>query len=242
MKRTDVAVACAFVPCRSSLLTSTAGEVLHQIVHSSFKNPVAIKACHRPRNRPVEYTLTTPTITTTNMSTAGGIKGFLQKTGKAGIWAMETGTSLFKWTYKFGGQAAFVLATTSMVVLMPLLFEITREGQVCNDYSLKIYVCACSSILILTYCRGLLGCNSFWKRNVWRPTIFGKRVMPTVNWRNWDLVTWFCIHHQFPPWQLQSNILICWYFVTSVQLFVVASGREKHYSPHPPRTLPIISG
>lgn len=54
---------------------------------------------------------------------AGGIKGFLQKTGKMG-------SAVFKWTYLVGGKLAFVLATTSMVVLMPLLFEITREGQV----------------------------------------------------------------------------------------------------------------
>ena len=63
---------------------------------------------------------------------AGGIKGLLQKTGKAGMWAVETGQAVFHWTYRWGGQAAFVLATTSMVVLMPLLFEITREGQVCT--------------------------------------------------------------------------------------------------------------
>lgn len=60
---------------------------------------------------------------------AGGIKGFLQKTG---IWARETVPSLVKWTYRVGGKAAFFLATTSMVVLMPLLFEITREAQVCG--------------------------------------------------------------------------------------------------------------
>lgn len=47
-----------------------------------------------------------------------------------GLWVRDTGSSLFKWTYRVGGKAAFVLATTSMVVLMPLLFEITREAQV----------------------------------------------------------------------------------------------------------------
>lgn len=61
---------------------------------------------------------------------AGGIKGFLQKTGQVGIWAFEQGSSAAQWTYRYGGQAAFILATTSMVVLMPLLFEITREAQV----------------------------------------------------------------------------------------------------------------
>jgi hypothetical protein len=61
---------------------------------------------------------------------AGGIKGFLQRTGKLGLWVRDTGSSAVKWTYRVGGKTAFMLATTSMVVLMPLLFEITREAQV----------------------------------------------------------------------------------------------------------------
>jgi hypothetical protein len=61
---------------------------------------------------------------------AGGIKGFLQKLGKAGKWSFDTGASISQWAYQYGGKAAFILATTSMVVLMPLLFEITREAQV----------------------------------------------------------------------------------------------------------------
>jgi hypothetical protein len=35
-----------------------------------------------------------------------------------------------KFGYKWGGKVAFVLATTSMVTFMPLLFEIAREQQV----------------------------------------------------------------------------------------------------------------
>ena len=63
---------------------------------------------------------------------AGGIKGFFQKTAQLGVWTYDKGTTVVSWTYRYGGQAAFILATTSMVVLMPLLFEITREAQVRN--------------------------------------------------------------------------------------------------------------
>jgi len=63
---------------------------------------------------------------------AGGIKGFLQQTAQFGMWTYEKSTTVAHWAYRYGGQAAFILATTSMVVLMPLLFEITREAQVRN--------------------------------------------------------------------------------------------------------------
>lgn len=45
-------------------------------------------------------------------------------------YAKEKGYALAKYGYTVGGGIAFALATTSMVVLMPLLFEIAREGQV----------------------------------------------------------------------------------------------------------------
>lgn len=59
-----------------------------------------------------------------------GIKGFVIKAGKSfkdgGLFATETCTWMAKWAGKIG----FILATTSMVVFMPLLFEIGRETQV----------------------------------------------------------------------------------------------------------------
>uniref|UniRef100_A0A7S3LEZ8 Mitochondrial import receptor subunit TOM22 homolog n=1 Tax=Amphora coffeiformis TaxID=265554 RepID=A0A7S3LEZ8_9STRA len=73
----------------------------------------------------------------TTSKPAGGIKGFLQKTGQLGIWTYEKGTTVVQWTYRYGGQAAFILATTSMVVLMPLLFEITREAQLIETERLE---------------------------------------------------------------------------------------------------------
>ena len=65
---------------------------------------------------------------------SGGLKGFLRETG-ALLYAgsklvRERGFDALKVGYAYGGQLAFSLATVSMVVLMPLLFEIAREGQV----------------------------------------------------------------------------------------------------------------
>lgn len=65
---------------------------------------------------------------------SGGLKGFFQKTGtflvEHAAVVRARGLVLLKWGYETGGSVAFALATTSMVVLMPLLFEIAREGQV----------------------------------------------------------------------------------------------------------------
>lgn len=67
---------------------------------------------------------------------AGGLKGLLQTTGKtifsAGVTIRDYGTIAARWGYKIGGNVAFVMATTSMIVLMPLIFESTREVQVCT--------------------------------------------------------------------------------------------------------------
>jgi hypothetical protein len=61
---------------------------------------------------------------------SGGLKGILQRTGKffysGGLYAYQ----FAKVGYVYGGKVAFSVATTSMIVLMPLLFEIAREGQV----------------------------------------------------------------------------------------------------------------
>ena len=60
----------------------------------------------------------------------GGIKGFLSRAGYSfyagGIYCKEK-----SWVAaRMAGNLAFIVATTSMVVLMPLIFEIMREGQV----------------------------------------------------------------------------------------------------------------
>jgi hypothetical protein len=60
----------------------------------------------------------------------GGIKGFLSRAGNSfyagGMYCKEK-----SWVAaRVAGNLAFIVATTSMVVLMPLIFEIMREGQV----------------------------------------------------------------------------------------------------------------
>lgn len=72
----------------------------------------------------------------------GGLKGFIQRTGKtvygASLIARDYGTTAARWGYQYGGFLAFTLATTSMIVLMPLLFESSREVQVCNYLCLRL--------------------------------------------------------------------------------------------------------
>jgi len=67
--------------------------------------------------------------------TAGGLKGLIQSTGTAvyaaGVLARDYGTVAARFSYQYGGSLAFAVATTSMIVLMPLMFESSREVQVC---------------------------------------------------------------------------------------------------------------
>lgn len=61
---------------------------------------------------------------------SGGIKGFFTNAYKS---FSEGGGVAKDWSLWAAGTAAkvgFIIATTSMVVFMPLLFEIGREGQV----------------------------------------------------------------------------------------------------------------
>lgn len=64
----------------------------------------------------------------------GGIKGFLLRAGKS---FSAAGTVAGNWTWwlaQRGGRLGLVLASTSMVVLMPLLFEINREvGMIASE-------------------------------------------------------------------------------------------------------------
>jgi len=63
-------------------------------------------------------------------SGGGGLKGFLTRASKS---FMSGG--LYTWDKSYWlaeklARVGFILATTSIVVLMPLVFEIAREGQV----------------------------------------------------------------------------------------------------------------
>lgn len=60
----------------------------------------------------------------------GGLKGFFQRAGNSfksgGLFAKDSAS----WLVAKGAAIGFIVATTSMITLMPLLFEIAREGQV----------------------------------------------------------------------------------------------------------------
>merc|ERR1712194_591604 len=68
----------------------------------------------------------------------GGIKGFL---GRAWT-SFYAGGLYFKQTSwmaaKMAGNVGFAVATTSIVVLMPLIFEIMREGQTIEADKLQV--------------------------------------------------------------------------------------------------------
>lgn len=67
---------------------------------------------------------------------SGGLKGLLKTTGRfcysVAITASKQGKNWLAFGYTLIGHTAFGIATTSMIVLMPLLFEIARETQVSN--------------------------------------------------------------------------------------------------------------
>ena len=64
----------------------------------------------------------------------GGIKGFFTKAGKsfesAGLWAKDASS----WILQKGGRVGLAIATTSMCILMPLIFEINREVLVSLEH------------------------------------------------------------------------------------------------------------
>jgi hypothetical protein len=66
--------------------------------------------------------------------TSGGLKGMIQQIGNfavsASMQARDYGTVAARWGFRYGGSILFALATTSMITLMPLMFESSREVQV----------------------------------------------------------------------------------------------------------------
>lgn len=69
---------------------------------------------------------------------SGGIKGFLSRAGKSfysgGLFAKDTSLWLSEKLLKVG----FVIATTSLVTLMPLIYEISREGQMIENEKVMV--------------------------------------------------------------------------------------------------------
>jgi hypothetical protein len=61
---------------------------------------------------------------------SGGIKGFFERAGKSFTQGFEFSKEWSWWLAQKGGTLGLFLASTSMVVLMPLIFEINREAMV----------------------------------------------------------------------------------------------------------------
>ena len=71
----------------------------------------------------------------------GGIKGFLTNAQSS---FRQLGNLSKDWGWyvaQKSGRIGFVVATTSIVVLMPLVFEISRETQVSHSYSISSSCC-----------------------------------------------------------------------------------------------------
>ena len=83
----------------------------------------------------------------------GGIKGFLMRASSSfyagGMFMKDKGWIVAK----KAGNLGFMVATTSIVVLMPLIFEIMREGQVCLCC---IYMIVCMLPYVYDICNILL--------------------------------------------------------------------------------------
>jgi hypothetical protein len=64
-------------------------------------------------------------------STSGGIKGFFQRAYSSFGKGLQFSRDWSWWLAQKGGTVGLALASTSMIVLMPLIFEINREVMVC---------------------------------------------------------------------------------------------------------------
>ena len=60
----------------------------------------------------------------------GGIKGFFLRAGKSFYSGGIVDRDVSFWLAKQGGRWGLFIASTSMVILLPLIFEINREAQV----------------------------------------------------------------------------------------------------------------
>lgn len=109
-------------------VVSTATKVYKTKVQAAQSTPLLLKAL---RTTPYSGMVK-------SSSEVGGIKGFFQKAGKSfyacGIFAKDTTW----WLAVTGARIGFIVATTSMVTLMPLLFEIGREGQMLETERIQV--------------------------------------------------------------------------------------------------------
>jgi hypothetical protein len=66
---------------------------------------------------------------------AGGIKGFFMRAGNSFSSASLVARDWSWWLAEKGGRWGLIVASTSMVILMPLIFEINREVSVRRSFS-----------------------------------------------------------------------------------------------------------
>lgn len=70
--------------------------------------------------------------------TSGGLKGFFSKAASS----FSTGGAYLKdksyWLAEKLAKAGFIVATASFVLVMPLIFEISREGQMIESEQLQV--------------------------------------------------------------------------------------------------------
>mmetsp|Transcript_11421 Transcript_11421/g.18372 ORF Transcript_11421/g.18372 Transcript_11421/m.18372 type:complete len:113 (-) Transcript_11421:292-630(-) len=71
-------------------------------------------------------------------SSSGGLKGFFERAGKSFQQGFEFSKEWSWWLAQKGGTVGLFLASTSMVVLMPLIFEINREAMTVASERLQI--------------------------------------------------------------------------------------------------------
>jgi len=84
-------------------------------------------------------------------SGSGGLKGFFSRASKSfmsgGLYTKDKSNWIAEKLCRIG----FIVATTSIVLLMPLVFEIAREGQVSELSELLKQVSICTVFFIFIF-------------------------------------------------------------------------------------------
>mmetsp|Transcript_8368 Transcript_8368/g.10587 ORF Transcript_8368/g.10587 Transcript_8368/m.10587 type:complete len:113 (-) Transcript_8368:102-440(-) len=71
-------------------------------------------------------------------SSGGGLKGFFTKAGKSFVTAGSYGKDQSYWVAEKLAKLGFIFVTSCIVVFVPLVFEIAREGQMIQSEKLEV--------------------------------------------------------------------------------------------------------